>query len=138
MPFEARVRARREAPLHVQLRLTGVPTQCPKPADEVPIEGCVVQVFRGQGFVEPGATIRFPLWICTKGDEPTGPAYVYHDALLAASHIEAYLYGTPPECQVAVYEFVLLEAASQHPMLSVNDLGGFEHEPVPGVVGSPG
>ena len=124
MPFEASIRARREAPLHVQLQLTRVPANCPSRGDVVPIEGRVVRIFRGQSLVEAGATIRFPLWVCEKGDEPTGPAYVHHGALLQASHLEAYLYGTPPDCEVAAYEFVLLNGASQDPRLSANDLGG--------------
>ena len=122
MPLEASIRARHEAPLHVQLRLTRIPAQCPVPADEVSLEGQVVTVFRGHELLAPGARVTFSLWVCNEGDEPTGPAFVHYVELAEATHIEVYLYGTPPDCTVAAYEFVLLKGSSQVPTLSPADL----------------
>ena len=122
MPWEASVQARRGAPLHVQLELTSVPAECLAPSDEITIVGRVVQIFRGHELVEPGDLLRFPLWVCKRGDEPTGPAYAYHDSLLISTHIEAYFFGKPPECRIGAYEFVLLNEASSEPHLSMDDL----------------
>ena len=114
--------ARREAPLHLQLQLTRIPVHCPSPGDVVSIEGRVVRIFRGQALVETGADLSFPLWVCEEGDEPTGPAYVHHEALVAATHMEVYLYGRPPDCHLAGYEYVLLQGPTTDPTMSVNDL----------------
>ena len=62
---------------------------------EVDIEGSVARVFRGQALLQPGAPVSFPIWVVRRGREPTGPAFVYHDVLVAAGHMEAYLEGTP-------------------------------------------
>lgn len=119
MGLEGRVIARRGAPFHVQLELTRVPAECPN--GEVQIEGRVVRVFRGEALLQPGTLVSFPLWVCNNGGEPTGPAYVYHHALVTASHMEAYLEGTPPQCRVAGYEFTLLPASSALPMIRDDD-----------------
>lgn len=120
IPFEGRVQARRGAQLHVQLKLTSIPARCPN--REVDIEGRVINVFRGQALLQPGALVSFPIWVVRRGGEPTGPAFVYHDALVAASHVEAYLEGTPPSCRLAAYEFTLLQAPTPIPAMSVDDL----------------
>jgi len=120
IPFEGRVQARRCASFHVQLELTRVPAKCPN--GEVDIEGRVVRVFRGQALLQPGALVSFLIWVVREGGEPTGPAFVYHDALQAASHAEAYLEGTPPRCRLAAYEFTLLRAATPIPAMSADDL----------------
>jgi hypothetical protein len=120
MGLEGRLKARREAPLHVQLQLTSVPPECPN--HEVAIEGRIVTVFRGQALAAAGAVVEFPIWVCRPGDEPTGPAYVYHDTLVAATYMELYLYGSPPKCQLAAYEFVVIASSSATPVLSAEDL----------------
>jgi hypothetical protein len=121
MPFEARVAARRNAPFHVQLELAKLPAQ-PRPGKEVQIEGRVVRVFRGGAALQLGALMVFPLWVCESGEEPTGPAYVYYKDLVAASHMEVYLYGTPPRCRLAAYEYVLLKEPSLDARMSVEEL----------------
>jgi hypothetical protein len=97
----------------------------------VALAGEVVTVFRGHALVTPGASVVFFLWVCRRGDEPTGPAFVHFDKLAAATHIEAYFYGAPPACQVAAYEFVLLNGASETPAMSASDLEWHRTPPTP-------
>lgn len=119
MGLEGRVLARRTAPFHVQLELTSVPAECPN--QEVRIEARIVCVFRGEELLQPGSLLSFPLWVCNEGREPTGPAFVYHQALVTASYMEAYLDGTPPQYRVAAYEFTLLSEPSTLPIMRDDD-----------------
>jgi len=126
MGDEGRLQARREAPLHLQLELTSVPARCPE--DVVPILGRIVSVFRGQALAAPGAMVEFPIWVCSRDKEPTGPACVYFDSLQAATHIELFLFGTPPQCKLAAYEYELIGAPSATPVLSATDLESSDRE----------
>ena len=118
--LEGRVKARREAQLHVQLELINLPAGCPESV--VSIQGRITTVFRGQALARPGSVVEFPLWVCSSDNEPTGPAFVYYDRLMAATHMEAYLYGSPPKCKLAAYEFALIGGPSTTPVLSESDL----------------
>jgi hypothetical protein len=123
IPLEGSIVARREAPLHVQIRLTKRPDAVPdRNGGEVAIEGEVVNVFRGQGLAAPGSLITFQLWVCRAGAEPTDRAFAYEDALAQASHLEAFLYGRPPTCRLAAYEFELLDGPTPEPTLTVEEL----------------
>ena len=79
-------------------------------------------MFRGDAVIHTGASVRFALWVCERGDEPTGLAFVYYKDLVAASYMETYLYGTPPNCKLAAHEFELLERPSGVPAMSVDQL----------------
>jgi hypothetical protein len=123
IPLEGSIIARRDAPLHVQIRLTNRPEKVPEPnGGEVPINGEVVKVFRGQALASPGSLITFQLWVCGPGAEPTGRAFVYFDALAQAIYLEAFLYGRPPQCRLAAYEFELLDEPTPAPTLTVEEL----------------
>jgi hypothetical protein len=123
IPLEGRIGVRRDAPLHVQLRLTNKPEKIPEPSDEVSIHGYVVKVFRGENLASVGELITFRLWVvCRPGDIPTGPAYVYYDALMNARHLEAFLYGASPHCRLGAYEFKLMGEPTQEPTMTVEEL----------------
>ena len=51
-----------------------------------------------------------------------GPAYIYHDDLAGAAFMEAYLYGAPPSCELAAYEFAVVGATTDQPTMSPADL----------------
>ena len=121
IPFEGRVKWRMTAPYHVQLQLErkSAPSRVPS---EMVVQGHVVRVFRGDGLVAPGDLVAFRLWICQPGDEPTGPAFIYYEPFMHATHIEAYLHGTPPDCKLAGYEFEVIRAPSDKPIMSVGQL----------------
>jgi hypothetical protein len=118
---EGRIAVRRDAPLHVQIELAPFSPDL-RPRSGVEIQGHVVRVFRGDGLTKPGDFLSFDLWVCEEGDEPTGPAFVYYKDLLAASHLEAYLFGTPPKCMLGAYEFTLLDGPTLDPRMSVQEL----------------
>ena len=51
-----------------------------------------------------------------------GAAYVHYDDFVEGTHIEVYLDGIPPNCELACYEFEMLKAPSDKPIMSVQDL----------------
>jgi hypothetical protein len=87
---------------------------------EIRMAGSVVHVFRGSPLVQVGSVVSFPIWVCHKGDEPTGPAFVYHDDLLRKRYVEAYLSGQPPDFRLAGYECLLITTPSLEPQLPVD------------------
>jgi hypothetical protein len=121
IPLSGRLHWRQKAPFHVQLKLE-------KPSDQLPamsvveVEGRVVRMFRSDGRLGLGDSVAFKLWVCLPGDEPTGPAYIYHDAFVRATHMEIYLYGNPPKCEVAAYEFAVISGPSDQPTLTIQEL----------------
>ena len=121
MGLEGRVNARTTAPYHVQLQLEGKSEPSRSPS-EVVLQGRVVRIFRGDGRLESGDCVAFKLWVCHPGDEPTGPAYIYYEPFMQATHIEAYLYGTPPNCRLAAYEFEALGGPTDEPMMTAAQL----------------
>jgi hypothetical protein len=110
--------ARREAPIHVQIELTDLPTPIPE-LREIKLTGFVVTVFRGSSLLQIGSVVSFPIWICPRGKEPTGPAFVYRDVLMRLGYVEAYLSGEPPDCRLVGYECRLISTPSLHPQLPV-------------------
>ena len=122
MAPECRLHGRRVAPFHIQIEILKGSTQ-PRVASEVEIHGRIVRTFRTDGRLKSGDNISFDnLWVCRPGDEPTGPAYVYYDDFIQATHMEVYLDGNPPKCKLAAYEFTLLHGASDEPVMSVAQL----------------
>ena len=119
--LEGRLRWRRTAPFHVQLELDQV-WDPERASGEIPVNGLVVRVFRADGRLDVGDHIEFPLYVCHKGDEPTGPAFIYADALARAVYMEAYLAGTPPKCELVAYEFCVLDAPSDRPVMTPTKL----------------
>ena len=121
MGLEGRIYSRKTAPFHVQLELDkrqGVP----RVPSITRVQGRAIRVFRTNGRVAVGDHTAFALYVCRPGDEPTGPAYIYFDELMRATHIEVYLNGTPPECELAAYEFSVIDAPSEQPYLTVGEL----------------
>jgi hypothetical protein len=95
------------------------------------IAGKVVRAFRTDGRLAEGSRVSFEIWVCRPGDEPTGPAYIYADALAKAFFIEAYLHGTPPACELAAYEFTSVEAPTDQPVLNPAELEELLKTPYP-------
>ncbi len=96
------------------------------------VQGLVVRAFRTDGLLGLGDRVEFPLWVCRRGDEPTGPAFIYDEAFSRAEYMEAYLAGTPPKCQLVAYEFCVLEAPTDQPVLRADELEEREPAPVAG------
>jgi hypothetical protein len=121
IPLEGRLHWRRTAPFHVQIELD-------KAGDrggglrQIQVHGLVVRVFRTDARLSAGDHVEFPLWVCRRGDEPTGPAFIYEDPWAKALYLEAYLAGTPPKCELAAYELCVLDAPSDWPILTPEEL----------------
>ena len=121
IPLEGRLKGRQTAPFHGQLELE-------KSEDfdallgERRIYGRTVRVFRSDGRVSVGDRLGFALWVCHPGDIPTGPAFIFFDDLKPARYMEAYLYGDPPECELAAYEFTVIRTPSDEPTLTPRQL----------------
>ena len=96
----------------------------PRDGGETRVQGQAIRVFRTDGRLAVGDRVAFRLWVCREGDIPTGPAYIYYDAFVEATYLEAYLHGTPPECELAAYEFRVIDAPSDEPTLTVEELEG--------------
>lgn len=73
--------------------------------------------------------MKFTLWVCQPGNEPTGPAYAYRDDFVHATHMEVYLSGSPPNCEIAAYEFILLGSPSEKPRMSIEELVALSEGP---------
>jgi hypothetical protein len=97
---------------------------------EISVRGAVVRVFKSDGRLRCGEGVGFHIWVCQPGDEPTGPAFVYYEQLLQASHVEVYLHGSPPNCELAAYEFALISAPSDQPSMTVAQLQELTHSPI--------
>jgi hypothetical protein len=115
------------APFHVQIELdkAGEPRAALDRwgrARLTEVRGRVVRVFRTDGRLDTGDNVEFPLWVCEKGDEPTGPAFIYEGAYAGAVYLEAYLTGTPPKCDLCAYEFRVVDAPSDQPVLTPEEL----------------
>ena len=120
--LEGRLMWRRTAPFHLQLKLEGVPDDRKKIRGPTQIHGRTVRVFRSDSRLAIGDRVEFPLWVCEKGDEPTGPAFIYSEELAKALYMEAYLQGDPPNCQLAAYEFSVIGAPCDKPLLTPEQL----------------
>jgi hypothetical protein len=118
--LEGRVYWRTTAPFHVQFQLEK--EEHVKIPSAIFMGGQVVRVFRSDGRLGLGDRVRFKIWLCQPGDEPTGPAFIYHSAFTRARYIEAYLHGQPPDCDLAAYELEVLSAPTDEPTMSVAQL----------------
>jgi hypothetical protein len=121
IPLEGRLKARQTAPFHVQLELEQS-HDIQSVAGDIQVQGRAVRVFRTDGRLEVGTRVAFALWVCDPRDEPTGPAYIYFDDFRTAKYMEAYLYGDPPGCKLAGYEFSVIRAPSEQPTLTPREL----------------
>jgi hypothetical protein len=121
IPLKESLKWRQTAPFHIQLELEK-PQDTHTVSGEIQVHGRAVRVFRTDGRVGVGDRLGFSLWVCRAGDEPTGPAYIHDDDFKTASYMEAYLYGDPPECKLAAYEFTVIRAPSDEPTLISREL----------------
>jgi hypothetical protein len=76
---------RQTAPFHVQLELEK-PESHDSLGGDVQVRGRAVRLFRTDGRLTLGDRVGFEVFACNPGDEPTGPAYIYFDDLIKATH----------------------------------------------------
>ena len=126
--LEGRIEWRMTATYHVQIHLDQK-THLTVPGI-VSLQGKVVRVFRSDGQLKYGDRVGFNIWVCQPGDEPTGPAFVYYENFMQASHVEVYLHGKPPNCELAAYELALISAPTDQASMTVAQLQELAHAPV--------
>jgi hypothetical protein len=63
VPYITVLKARLSARFHVQVELTRVPQDFQTPA-AIPVEGCVLQIFRGDSSLSLGDKLIFEIHIC--------------------------------------------------------------------------
>ena len=116
--LDRRIDFRRTAPFHLQVQLE----TDSESLRHILVHGHVVRVFRSDGRIVLGDRIAFRLWVCERGKEPTGEAYVYRDEFGRSTHMELYLHGSPPKWEIVGYEFMLLDSPSESPHMTLRDL----------------
>jgi hypothetical protein len=116
-----RLKARREAPYHVQVEITAAP---PPAGDGLArVEGRVSRVFRSDGRPAVGDPVTLRLAVVREQeDPPPGRAAIVYERLIRATHLEAFLLGDPPRCEVCLDELELLSEALPGPILSAERL----------------
>ena len=128
--LEGRVKWRMTAPYHVQLQLDQKPQSLKVPST-ILLQGTVVRAFRSDGRLRCGDRVGFSIWVCQPGDELTGPAFAHYEEFMQASHVEVYLHGNPPNCELAAYEFALISAPTDRPSMTVAQLEELARSSVP-------
>jgi len=121
---KTRLKARREAPYHVQIEIGELPPEIKTPS-AVPIMGQAVRVFKSDGKLKVGERVNFTVRVFRETDlVPPGSAYLLEDALRHAAYMEAFLNGPPPQFDLVLDERTLLDAPTAEPVMSSTELGG--------------
>jgi hypothetical protein len=117
-----RLKARKEARFHVQVALEKIQAD-PSTPGEVRVEGRVTRIFHTDGTLALGDNVSFILHVYQHDEAtPPGPVYVSYDRLANATHIEAYLNGTAPRCDIPAGEYTLLFGPREQPSMTVAEL----------------
>jgi hypothetical protein len=122
MPPAVYQKARADAPFHVQVAISDVAVPEATPSTCL-VSGEVVRIFRDTaGALSVGDKIAFPVSCSRAGDRVPigGVLWTNADALAAARFIEAYLIGSEPSFDVALYQSRIIDAPSDAPQLPVN------------------
>ena len=121
MPPEVYQKARADAPLHVQVAISDVALPEATPSSCI-VSGTVVRIFRDTaGALSVGDTVEFPV-PCSRAEDRVpigGVLWTNADALAGARFIEAYLTGSAPSLDVALYQSQIITAPSDAPILPV-------------------
>jgi hypothetical protein len=123
LPPSAYLDARLHAPYHVQVELD--PAQVPEPStypDTLMLQWCVKRVFRGDGRLEAGDIIRFPLKVYRSGQQarPDDGSWMRLADVAAIRYVEAFLDGTPPALRIKAAQFRTIGECSDAPQMDVS------------------
>jgi hypothetical protein len=117
VPYIGHLRARLRARFHVQAQVSHSGAEFRTPA-AIPVKGRIVRVFRSGGALRVGDEVMFSVNVCRPNDEiPPGPAFMPYETFIRATHMEVYLNGEPPMCEVALDERVAIDGLSRAPWL---------------------
>ncbi|HVS36442.1 MAG TPA: hypothetical protein VMS17_12825 [Gemmataceae bacterium] len=78
-------------------------------------------MFRTDGRLQFGDRVRFAVSVLGEAVMPCpgGTLWTCHESLAAARFMEAFLDGTPPDCQVALWQTKIVDAPSDAPRIDV-------------------
>ncbi len=84
----------------------------------------VVRMFRGDGTLAIGDTVTFDLSVLQRMDQmPTsGECWTLADRVSAEKVMEAFLDGDPPECELALWQSLLIDSESAEPRMLLDSL----------------
>jgi hypothetical protein len=111
--LDRRLRAR----FHVQVELTGVPTDFQTPA-QISVEARVVRIFRGDSILKIGDELTFDISVCRRGDKiPCGPSFMLYEKFVSGRYMEIFLNGFPPAVEAFDGSYMILHAPTRTPRL---------------------
>jgi hypothetical protein len=122
VPYHSHLGARLRARFHVQVQITDREAEPGTPA-AVPVKGRVVRVFRSDGALNVGDEVLFSVHVRRKGDDIwPGPSFMLYETFANANHMELFLDGNPPQCEVLLDECIALDGPTRRPRLRASRL----------------
>jgi hypothetical protein len=117
VPYLGHLAARLQSRFHAQVQVTHPDAVFQTPA-AVPVKGRVVRVFRNSGTLRVGDEVTFSVHVCRPGDVIwPGPSFMLYETFMRANHMEVFLNGQPPRCEVARDECIALDRPTRIPQL---------------------
>jgi hypothetical protein len=116
MPLYAYTRRRLDARYHVQVKLTHHTSA--QATDIVPVQGYVATIFRGDDKLKCGNEVRFSAAVYRNVEEifPSGWLWTQLDSFNKAEYLEVFLNGVPPDCELADYKILIIDAPTESPI----------------------
>ena len=120
---ETYLRARKLARFHVQVKLEDARLPSSYPG-EARIIAIVVRLFRGNEGLAVGDRVTFDLCVVQHMDQiPTSGEWWTLAARVSAGQLmEAFLDGEPPDCKLAHWQSMLIDADSAEPQMKLDSL----------------
>ena len=111
-------RARKNAQLHVQVEMDPINQKVEKDCENFSITGKIVRIFRGYRVCRIGDPVNFNVAIKVSSNYcPSGILWLGFSDLFYNNYMEVYLNGNLPNCNVALYQYKLLETPTEDPVI---------------------
>lgn len=111
--------ARDEAQLHVQVELLEKPQYLDGDNENFSLLGKIIRIFRGSQYCHVGQVVNFNAAVKASSDcYCSGVLWLNHQDFLQNDFMEVFLNGQPPECAVALYQYELIAAPTEHSTIS--------------------
>jgi hypothetical protein len=120
-PYDQEIQ-RRNASIHIQVKLLNVPTNIAAPYTKVSLTGEIARIFRGPSTLHIGDLIHFRLNVMSDNadfkDFPLGGSFVSYIDLCQMQFIELYSNGEPPICNPISNSYMLIEKPTDDPVIA--------------------
>jgi hypothetical protein len=129
-------KARHQALFHLQVELQSLPSNVKMPCEDLRVKGQVVRIFRGHYHFQIRDTVKFALAVLGDRDAPplSGILWLRDSNLRQMQYIEVFLNGKPPIYDVALYQYELIEAPTDEPVISFPLNFGINDPPLPPLI----